>query len=175
MTELTEILARHAEKYPLMRPCDAVKLIYQSEFLGGHLIKSPEQSLLRLTEEFERTEKTPGAQLCEYIGDGVLRINLAALDTEKYTLAELNRAFCKSANLCRGSLDGFLKKLNVLISELPRLGFGFTAKELDEYLLKYREAGYPAVSHSEEYRRAYKPAYRVVLESEAKFLQRTDG
>ena len=175
MTELTEILARHAEKYPLMRPCDAVKLIYQSEFLGGHMIKSPEQSLLRLTEEFEQTEKTPGAQLCESIGNGVMRINLAALDTEKYPLAELNRVFCESANLCRGSLDGFLKKLNVLVSELPRLGFGFTAKELDEYLLKYREAGYPAVSHSEEYRQAYKPAYRVVLESEAKFLQQTDG
>ena len=67
-----------------------------------------------------------------------MRINLAAFDTEKCSLAELNSAFCESANLRRGSLDGFLKKLNVLVSELPRLRFGFTAKELDEYLLKSR-------------------------------------
>lgn len=163
--ELTEILKHHAEKYPLMQPCDAVKLIYQSEFLGGHMIKSPEQSLLRLTEEFESIEKVPGAQLYEYIGNGVTRVNLSALDTEKYPLAALNRDFCESANLRRGSMEGFLEKLDILVSEFSGFGFGFTADELDSYIKKYREAGCPAVSHSEKYRLAYKPAYRVILKS----------
>ena len=161
--ELIDILTRHAEKYPLMQPCDAVKLIYQSEFLGGHMIKSPEQSLLRLAEEFEHVGKSPDAELFEYIGNGVSRVNLAALDIEKYSLPELNRDFCESANARRGSMDEFLEKLDILVREFPRFGFGFTAAELDIYLKKYREAGCPAVSHSEEYRHAYKPAYRVIL------------
>ena len=33
------ILLTHAARYPLMEPRDAVKLIYQNEFGGGHLIR----------------------------------------------------------------------------------------------------------------------------------------
>ncbi len=161
--ELIDVLSRHAEKYPLMQPCDVVKLIYQSEFLGGHMIKSPEQSFLRLTDEFEHVEKTPGAELFEYIGNGVSRVNLSPLDPEKYPLSQLNRDFCESANIRRGSMEDFLAKLDILTSEFPRFGFGFSADQLEDYLKKYREAGCPAVSHSEKYRLAYKPAYRVIL------------
>ena len=35
--------------------------------------------------------------------------------------------------------------------------------ELEEYLESYKKAGYPMVSHSQRYRDAYKPAYRIVL------------
>lgn len=163
INELIEVIGRHAEKYTLMQPCDAVKLIYQNEFLGGHMIKSPEQSLLRLVEEFNRVEKIPGMELFEYIGNGVSRVNLAALNPEKYPLEALNNDFCKSANMRRGSMEDFTEKLDILVSEFPRFGFGFSVNELKNYLYKYREAGYPAVSHSEVYRLAYKPAYRVVL------------
>lgn len=163
INELIEVIERHAEKYPLMQPCDAVKLIYQNEFLGGHMIKSSEQSLLRLVEEFNHVEKSAGAELFEYIGNGVSRVNLAALDIEKYPLETLNSDFCESANMRRGSMEDFTKKLGVLVSEFQRFGFGFSLKELKYYIDNYRKAGCPAVSHSEVYRLAYKPAYRVIL------------
>ena len=38
MEELKQILQEHAKRYPLMQPRDVVKLIYQNEFGGGHLI-----------------------------------------------------------------------------------------------------------------------------------------
>jgi hypothetical protein len=38
-------------------------------------------------------------------------------------------------------------------------------EELETYLEAYKEAGYPMVSHSEQYRRFYNPAYRIVLAS----------
>ena len=163
--ELIDVLTRHAKKYPLIQPCDAVKLIYQSEFLGGHMIKSPEQSLLRLIEEFNHVEKIPGMELFEYIGSGVSRVNLAALDPKKYPLETLNRDFCESANMRHGNVENFMEKLGILLSEFPQFGFNFSESELREYLKKYREAGFPAVSHSDEYRQAYKPAYRVVLKN----------
>ena len=43
--------------------------------------------------------------------------------------------------------------------------FAFQAAELEKYLSEYKKKGYPAVSHSEEYKEAYLPAYRVVKES----------
>ena len=45
MEELKAILITLAKRYPLMQPTDAVKLIYQNEFGGGHLIRD-EQAFL---------------------------------------------------------------------------------------------------------------------------------
>ena len=45
MDDLKQILISHAARYPLMEPTDAVKLIYQNEFGGGHLIRDTEACL----------------------------------------------------------------------------------------------------------------------------------
>ena len=53
---MREILIRHWEHYPRMEAQDLVKLIYQSEFGGGHLIRDPGESLRRLQAEYEARE-----------------------------------------------------------------------------------------------------------------------
>ena len=54
---MREILIRHWEHYPGMEAQDLVKLIYQSEFGGGHLIRDPGESLRRLQAEYEDVYK----------------------------------------------------------------------------------------------------------------------
>lgn len=148
-----------------MRPCDAVKLVYQNEFGGGHLAADPEACLDRLRAEYRGTERDPSKPLAEEIGGGLVRIMLAALDEREYPLEELNRDFIRSARLHRGEPENFLKKLE-LLRALARDGtFGFSAEELEAYLGPYLRSGCPPVSHSPEYRRAYAPAYRVVARS----------
>ena len=44
----------------------------------------------------------------------------------------------------------------------------FDAGMLDWYLIEYEEKKYPMVSHSETYRAAYQPAYRVVIQKKLK-------
>ena len=68
MEELKAILIAHAKRYPLMQPQDAVKLIYQNEFGGGHLIRAEEACLNYLRREYADLEKDPSAQL--YIDAG---------------------------------------------------------------------------------------------------------
>ena len=46
-----DILAAHLAAYPLMRPEDAYKLAYQSEFGCGHMVSDEASSLLRLERE----------------------------------------------------------------------------------------------------------------------------
>ena len=48
---MREILLEHGDRYPDMKPEDAVKLLYQSEFGGGHMISDPSQSLEHLIHE----------------------------------------------------------------------------------------------------------------------------
>ena len=161
MEELERILREHAKRYPLMQPCDAVKLIYQNEFGGGHLIRDEQACLNYLRREYAAVEKDPTALLYEDIGNGIVRVNLTALKEED--LEELGKAFIDSAAKHKGTLDSFLHKLKVLRMLTEEGVFTFDTNALSAYLSEYKAAGYPAVSHSPEYRQAYNPAYRVIL------------
>ena len=160
MEELRAILIAHAKRYPLMQPTDAVKLIYQNEFGGGHLIRDEEACLNYLRREYATLEKDPTAALYEDIGNGIVRVNLAAVKPED--LEQLGRDFIRSAAKHKGTLDGFLNKLEVLRMLTTEGVFAFDLDALNTYLSEYKAAGYPAVSHSEQYRQAYKPAYRII-------------
>ena len=160
MEELRAILIAHAKRYPLMQPTDAVKLIYQNEFGGGHLIRDEEACLNYLRREYADLEKDPTAPLYENIGNGIARINLAAVKAED--LERLGRAFIDSAAKHKGTMDRFLNKLEVLRKLANEGVFNFDTNALNAYLSEYEAAGYPAVSHSPEYRQAYKPAYRII-------------
>ena len=160
MEELKAILITHAKRYPLMQPTDAVKLIYQNEFGGGHLIRDEQACLNYLRREYADLEKDPTAPLYEDIGNGIVRANLAAVKPED--LEQLGRAFIDSAAKHKGTMDRFLNKLEVLRKLANEGVFNFDTNALNAYLSEYEAAGYPAVSHSPEYRQAYKPAYRII-------------
>lgn len=160
--ELRSVLLSHAKRYPAMGPQDGVKLIYQNEFGGGHLIADPARSLERLRAEWSATPRDPAAPLSEDIGNGMVRLMLAGLDREAYPPERLNRDFVRSAAHRRGSFDRFQEKLDTLREVTEAGAFGFSPWELEEYLEAYQSAGSPIVSHSGAYRAAYHPAYRVV-------------
>ena len=92
---LQDILLAHAKRYPQMRPTDAVKLIYQNEFGGGHLIRDEEAVLNYLRQEYESVEKNASMPLYENIGNGIVRVNLAAV--RETDLEKLGQAFIRSA------------------------------------------------------------------------------
>ena len=162
MEELKHILLTHAKRYPLMEPTDAVKLIYQNEFGGGHLITDEDACMQYLRREYEATEQVPGAPLMESIGNGIVRINLSALDAHGYTSEQLCRDFIRSAATHTGNRESFLAKLTILTTLTQEGSMPFSPEALEAYLEDYAKAGYPPVSHSESYRAAYHPAYRVV-------------
>ena len=161
MEELEQILREHAKRYPLMQPTDAVKLIYQNEFGGGHLIRDEEACLNYLRREYADLEKDPTAPMYEDIGNGIVRVNLAAVKPED--LEQLGKDFIRSAAEHTGTMDSFLRKLDVLRKLTVEGIFSFDSQELENYLFKYRSQSYPIVSHSEAYREEYRPAYRIIL------------
>ena len=163
MEELKTILIAHAKRYPQMQPTDAVKLIYQNEFGGGHLIRDEQACLNYLCREYDSIAKDPNSPLYEEIGNGIVRANLAAVRPED--LAQLGKDFLRSAAAHTGSEERFLQKLDVL-RQLTAAGyFSFGVTELECYLAEYIGSGCPAVSHSEQYRQSYKPAYRIIKRS----------
>lgn len=154
------ILLTHARRYPAMQPTDAVKLLYQNEFGGGHLIRDEEGCLRYLAREYADTRKDPAQPLWEDIGGGMIRVHLAALPEEE--LPRLGQVFLRSAREHQCSLESFIGKLELLRQVTAEGVFGFDLPQLDAYLTAYAQSGYPMVSHSPQYRERYHPAYRVV-------------
>ena len=154
----SDVLCAHAARYPLMQPQDAVKLLYQSEFGGGHLVTDAAAAKARLAEEFASTPKldTP---LFEDIGSGMVRVMLGALNEEEYPLAQLCSDFIRSAAQKSGTQEGFSEKLALLRTLAEKGVMPFSSAALSDYLSAYNGG---AVSHSDAYRAAYAPAYRVM-------------
>ena len=111
-----ELLKEHFSRYPGMELQDAVKLLYQSEFGGGHMIADPEASLRRLEEEYgtfhegsQISEIKPGEKiLWEPAGKGMARIYLDAMDAG-LSARTLNAMFVRSAETAAGKPEAFRK------------------------------------------------------------------
>lgn len=192
---MKEILLRHFETYPKMQVTDAVKLLYQSEFGGGHMIANPAKSLSWIKNEWAQmceagsvqgpdraNENTGNGEMCanassvlnrcdevlEDIGGGICRVSLHAL-ADGLAPETLNQMFVKTADRTVGSVEAFEKKLDMLRAMCAEGKTPFGAEELEEYLEKYKAEGYPPVSHSETYREHYHPSYRVVSTSYTRY------
>ncbi len=161
-------LLDHAARYPKMEPADAVKLAYQSVLGGGHLVKDEANSLARLSEERASVLRSPEPfttqEPFEPIGFGRARMMLSSRALATLPNELLNRAFVLSSREPAGDTALFAEALDILTQTALSGAFSFSPEALSEYLVRYRASGCPMVSHSETYRLAYRPAYRVVGE-----------
>ena len=162
---LLSLLKTHRALYPLMGPRDAVKLLYQSHFAGGHMIADEKSAMERLRREYAGVGQIKGESLFVEIGGGLVRVQLCALEENGLTLESLCRAFIMTANSVRGDMGRFKEELVLLPALCEEAGFGFERAECEAYIEAYIAAGCPAVSHSEVYRTAYAPSYRVIKKS----------
>ena len=166
LEDFERILIYHFGKYPLMTPVDAVKLCYQSAFGCGHLVKNKDFALSILKKELDETVSDFDAQLSEPIGGGYVRFNLHKAKAIGIPEEKIAKTFMESAN--SGEKTEIEPKLELLKKLAEEGKTPFSEKDLSEYLSGYNGE---MVSHSEEYRKAYSPAYRVVLEKLAENLQ----
>ena len=183
MNTIQQLIQTHLTKYPLMELTDAVKLLYQNGLGPGHMVTDEAGSLKRLCEEWENCINQEGCEkgtasesgeicreICgegetrssfvESIGNGLVRVYLHGLKKEELPI--LNAMFCQTANQMQGSRKNFIQNLGFLSFFFPNAG---------DFLREYEKQGYPPISHSTPYRQAYHPAYRVVRQSYADYLQ----
>lgn len=168
--KLYDILIGQFKRYPKMEACDAVKLLYQAEFGGGHRVQDEYNCMMRIEQEGSSlTPEQLSAPYFEEIGGGYCRMNLSVLQV--IPVEVLGKMFIQSAGEEHGSLAGFSERLLILRRLCEEKKTGFTAGQLDSFLESYTSEELYPVSHSEAYTRAYAPAYRVVKKEYCKFLE----
>jgi len=159
-----EILRRHGASYPKMEACDALKLLYQRAFGPGHALADEATVLARVKKEIASLplkSQASCALIAEEIGD-YARLTLTNDPTSPWVSQLVTRLFIRSAAGPTCSREEFLHSIDTLRSLCAEGVFSFDTEALEAYITAYTKAGMPAVSHSEAYRRAYTPAYRLI-------------
>lgn len=161
-----ELLKKHFEQTPRMAPTDAVKLAFQSAFGCGHLLCDKAACTDFVRREMEQISENASVPAFTPIGGCMCRLNLASPVVRKLSPERITEMMLLTSERVEARYDNserFENALSLIVSAAQSAEAPFALSELESYLASYRAQGCPAVSHSEWYRQAYHPAYRVVL------------
>ena len=158
--KLDELILEHSHRYPKLRARDLFKFIYQSAYGCEHLVDYAD-ALADGIEAERKTLKESTPDTTDSLGK-YARVGLSYLERglNSVTLAKL---FALSAKREENG-DARLALAVSALTELVESGrLTVSREEYRTELELWQEAGYPPVHHSEEFRKAYAPSYRVVL------------
>lgn len=154
------ILAQCA-RYPRLRPADLIKGLHQSTFGCGHLIRDRAAAAEFIRREAEGCA-APNGPVVEALDGGFVRFHLWGLRQYGMSPEELAARFAASAKVRCGSTGEIEARLGVLLDLAAAGALPFSGEDAEAAVADWRANGYPACHHSEQFRTAYTPAYRVL-------------
>ena len=158
-------LIEHLARYPLAEAQDVYKFTHQSVFGPAHAIPSKEGARRYLDEEAAALPPGPADEPpADVLGDDppLVRLNLRPWVAAGGDAGALVDAFAATAGEVKGEPQEMARRLETAITVLRRLGRAGDADALAALTSEQAAAGFPALHHSDAYRAAYAPAYRVV-------------
>lgn len=166
MTDLR--LKEHFEAYPQLQAEDIFKYLFQSSFGCEHLVSNQEAAVAYIEREYETVSKKE-APLIEPLDGEYSRVHLSCLN-DGLTPKTLARLFCLSAKKEEDGKKSLEEKLEVAKALVKSGEVPLEADAFDKALATWRALDFPAIHHSEDFRKAYKPAYRVIANRYVDFL-----
>ncbi len=166
-----EALASHLATHPAATARDVYKFLHQGSFGPGHVIHDRESASRYLSDEIEALDVSQVIEMpCEPLGGDppMVRVHLRPFVRGGYDRADLLSALIASAGFSEGNAGAMRRALDAAAEWLRGNRHGSMADELDRLRAENEPHGFPALHHSEAYRGAYQPAYRVVLERYAR-------
>lgn len=160
-------LIDQAVAHPASQPQDIIKQCYQAAYGAEHLLSDMDRAHAYLEREYASLTASDALPLWEPISPQVCRVNLAAWKRRAFPLDWLFRMFVASASISvdrQQATDQFLTYLNTAdaLIQTGNLTASFPAEEWSDALSAYKNSGMTAVHHSDTYRQAEHPAYRII-------------
>ena len=154
-------LLEQIDRHPSMMPQDVIKHCYQAAFGAEHLLSDISAAKKYFDYELETVEARDG-ELYEMISDDICRVNLGVVKARELDSDTVFNAFAASARINNNGRGEFLNFLSEAEDVVLSGRYNFKVDEWKSFLEKYKDACMPAVHHSERYRDAEKPSYRIV-------------
>ena len=161
-------LAEHIRQYPHLEIRDIFKYIFQSSFGCEHLVASPVNSTDYIRSEYEAMAGHSTTLVDPLDGD-YSRVHLEYIN-RGLGIETLGRLFYESAQIEPDGKEKLEDKLRAALELAEKGEIPFSKDELEIQICKWREQDYPAVHHSDTFRREYAPAYRLVSNRFVPFL-----
>ena len=154
-------LLEQRDRCPCLRPRDLLKALHQSVFGCGHFVTDEAAGLALLRRETAMPSPAEGPEI-EALDGPFCRVHLRYLSRRGLSPETLFRLFALSSRRPGGTAEDLEAKLARFLSLARENAFPFTEEEARQAVSRWRQEGFPACRHSEEYRAALSPAYRVI-------------
>ena len=165
-----ELLTSQRQAYPKMQCQDAIKAVFQAEWGCEHLISDEQGAYAMLKDEWEGTAADASCALTEPLGERFARLHIAAARAQGLNPDTLFQMFLHAAQLRCDDPAHFDEALEDIVNMARKGKLPFSGAEAEACIRAYRARGCPAVHHSEAFRQAYHPAYRVIDAQTAQLL-----
>ncbi len=155
------------ETYPESRLLDIYKSYFQDYMGAEHLVSDSERVKAYLDEELETTsldDLLPWSYEPCGIDSNYYRVSIRTIKENDISEEMLLDAFVRSANSVeRPSVESWRDRWHVIIGTIDQMNLALPHYEEDkQFIDSVLSVGKYAVSHSPEYREAYRPHYRIV-------------
>lgn len=164
LNSISDLIGEQIKRRPEIKVQDIYKLLYQGVFGVGHIISDRSWDIL--VEEANRINKNEYAAdpLIESVSpDGVfIRVNLRQFLSLGYSLRSLYKVMIRSAKY-KGDIEVFQTYWKTFTDLVKKGYLNFPLDEIKRLDALIEKDGVTPQHHSEKYRIAYYPAYRVVL------------
>ena len=164
-----DLLIRHLHAYPNLQIEDIFKYLFQSAFGCEHFVPDEDAAVQYIKREFDAVPKA-SPPMTDRLDGEYSRVYLSHLNSglQAQTLARL---FCRSAKKEPLGESMLEQKLQIAAAMVADGTLPFDSNVFDQKVAEWKAMGYPAVHHSDIFRATYHPAYRVVANRYAQFLQ----
>ena len=162
------LLTSHYHAYPALQAEDIFKFLFHSAFGCDHLV-SDEQAALRYIQSEYASLPASAPAYTEPLDGAYSRVHLGVLQ-EGLRPGTLARLFFLSAKPEPGGKESLAQKLALVQDMIERGELPIDPTDFAQKLDAWRAQGFPAVHHSEIFRKAYHPAYRVIANRYAELL-----
>ena len=162
------LLMQHFQAYPLLQTEDMFKFLYQSAHGCEHLVSDEQAALHRIQNEYASMSEAVSADTDQLDG-AYSRVHLGVL-RKGLRPQTLTKLFCLSAQKEPDGAAQLAQKLTVAREPIGHSAISLDRTDFDQKLDAWRAQGFPAVHHSDSFRAAYHPAYRVIANQYADLL-----
>jgi len=159
-----QLLGHHLQRYPLMQLDDIYKLLQQAALGAGHALEAIDSLRKNFDEEIATMGSGPEEPVADAISpDGRLaRIHMRAYLEAGHPADALFDAFLQTAREYPPAPDKLRKFCDCVADLAAAGGIPFEQGETAQHFADIAQNNYPIVRHSAAFRKAYRPAYRVV-------------
>lgn len=139
---------------------DLFKFLYQSCMGCEHLVSDFDKALAWIEDEYSRAFDDDLPPVESLDGD-FCRVHLKAMKN-KDSLKDLCEVFILSSKRQQDGIKRLENELNRLVALIDSKELDFPKNEMLHAIEQWRSQGFPAIHHSESFRKKHNPAYRVI-------------